>query len=227
MSEGPREVDPSNLDDTVADVEVDAEEASPLEVLKSRAPTRPPAQEEPPKKAQSPRAQRPPPERMSDTVVDGAARRKADEVDLTNIFDRLTGGGEDNPLARYDPEAGRTNVAVKLREATAAVSTAVKGAVTTAFLTPFGRLLMACAIGLAGIALTIAAITIRDRWIIGAAAVVGPLGALLVYWRYQAWLGHKRYIFRLLETLGEDMSAFDPRLIYRRGGETPKRKRRR
>ena len=38
----------------------------------------------------------------------------------------------------------------------------------------------------------------------------------MVYWRYQVWLGHKRYMYRLLESLGEDVSDFDPRKVYRK-----------
>jgi hypothetical protein len=68
---------------------------------------------------------------------------------------------------------------------------------------------------LAGIALAIAAATLQDwGWII-AAGVVTPLGSVLMYLRYQAWLGHKRYLYRLLETLGEDVSDFDFQKRYR------------
>src|SRR5207253_11266499 len=134
---------------------------------------------------------------------------------------------EENPLGRYDPEAGKGDVAVKLSAAAEAVAEAVKGVAVGAFSTPFGRLILSIFVALAGVALVIAAITIQDRWMIGAAAVVAPLGLLLVYLRYQAWLGHKRYIYRLLESLGEDVSDFHPDQVYRKTKVTSAKRRRR
>jgi hypothetical protein len=68
---------------------------------------------------------------------------------------------------------------------------------------------------LAGIGLCIAAVTFQNwPWIV-AAGIVLPLGGFLMYLRYQAWLGHKRYMYRLLETLGEDVSDFQPHKMYR------------
>jgi hypothetical protein len=136
------------------------------------------------------------------------------DVALDEILDRVEASSDTSSLTRYDPEAGHTNVSVKIRAATEAIRNSVN--------TPFGKLMSASVIGLAGLSLAIAAFTLQTMpWII-AAAVVAPVGGLLVYWRYQAWLGHKRYMYRLLETLGEDVTDFDPRKVYRKIGSTKK-----
>lgn len=138
------------------------------------------------------------------------------DVALEDVLDRVEASSDTSSLSRYDPEAGHTNVAVKIRAATEAIRNSVS--------TPFGKLMSASVLGLAGISLAIAAITFQTMpWII-AAAIVAPVGGLLVYWRYQAWLGHKRYMYRLLETLGEDVTDFDPRKMYRKIGTTKKPK---
>jgi hypothetical protein len=131
--------------------------------------------------------------------------------DIDDIYDKPEAAYDTASLSRFDPERGKQNVAIKIR----AVTEAVRNTVTT----PFGKLLLAIIFGLAGVTLTIAAITLRDTPYIVAAIIVAPIGFLLVYWRYQAWLGHKRYMYRLLETLGEDVSDFDPRRVYRRAGK--------
>jgi hypothetical protein len=210
MAKDPGEVDPSQLHDTVADEEVAPEEGP------EAAATPPPA----PRRAPPDFDRKWHPEQLQETMAEGPAiaggRRKSDnDVDLSRIFDRLT-GGEQEPVARYDPEAGRTNVAVKISAATEAMAQAVKGVASSAIYTPFGRLILSTVIALAGISLAIAAVTIQDTWMIVAAALVCPLGLFLVYSRYQAWLGHKRYMYRLLETLGEDVSEFDPGKRFRR-----------
>jgi hypothetical protein len=146
-------------------------------------------------------------------------------VDLARIFDRAT-RTEENPAGRHDPEAGKGDVAVKLAVSTEAVAHVVKGAVSGTFTTPFGRLILSILVALAGVGLTIAAFTLQDRWIITAAAIVAPIGLVLVYWRYQAWLGHKRYMYRLLETLGEDVSGFRPDQAFRRTGVRNSKRRR-
>ena len=137
---------------------------------------------------------------------------------VDDIFDRPDPTADAAALTRFDPERGKQNVAIKIR----AVTQAVRSTITT----PFGKLLLAIVFGLAGISLTIAALTLRDTAYIVAAIIVAPVGGLLVYWRYQAWLGHKRYMYRLLESLGEDVSDFDPRRIYRRVGGKSSSKRR-
>lgn len=104
--------------------------------------------------------------------------------------------------AQYDPEAGRSNVSVRIQ--------AVRHVVRAATVTPFGRLVIVIPLALAAIALTIISITMQETWMIIAAFITAPIAAFLVYRRYQAWLGHRRYMYRLLETLGEDVSDFDP-----------------
>lgn len=145
-----------------------------------------------------------------------ATASKVADVALDEILDRVEASSDTSSLTRYDPEAGHTNVSVKIRAATEAIRNSVS--------TPFGKLLTAIVVGLAGLSLAIAAITLQTTpWIV-AAAIVAPVGGLLVYWRYQAWLGHKRYMYRLLETLGEDVTDFDPRKMYRKIGATKKPK---
>jgi type IV secretory pathway VirB2 component (pilin) len=160
---------------------------------------------------------------MEETAADmdapAAAPDEAD-VDLNRIYDRpeAVAAADAASLARYDPEAGRTSVAVKVR----AVTQAVRNTVAT----PFGKLVVTLPIILLGISLTIAAVTIQDLPYIIAAVLVMPVSLFLTYWRYQVWLGHKRYLYRLLETLGEDVSDFDPHRMYRKAGKRmAKRKR--
>lgn len=136
-------------------------------------------------------------------------------TDLDDIFDRpeelVTGS-----TAEYDPEAGRTNVAIKIQ--------AVRQVVRSATSTPFGRLMVSIPVALAGLTLSIMAVTLQELWMIISACLITPLGAFLVYQRYQAWLGHKRYMYRLLESLGEDVSGFDPLKANRRIGKALHRK---
>ncbi len=134
------------------------------------------------------------------------------EVALDEVFDKPDAAADTASLTRFDPERGKQNVAIKIR----AVTDAVRNTITT----PFGKLILSIVVALAGTTLTIAAITLKDTPYIVAAIIVAPVGALLVYWRYQAWLGHKRYMYRLLESLGEDVSDFDPRRMYRRANTT-------
>ena len=141
------------------------------------------------------------------------------DVALDEVFDKPDPAADAASLTRFDPERGKTNVAIKIR----AVTEAVRNTITT----PFGKLMLSIAVALVGVTLTIAAITLKDTPYVIAAIVLTPVGALLVYWRYQSWLGHKRYMYRLLESLGEDVSEFDPRRIYRRAGTTTTTKKRR
>lgn len=163
------------------------------------------------------------PSLLSDTVADEEVQAdeapKDREVELDSIFDRPTSGIETASLSRFDPEAGRGDVAIKIK----AVTIAVKNTIAT----PFGKLILTVPVFLAGVSLTIAAITFKDTpWVV-AAAVVMPVGLVLAYWRYQAWLGHKRYMYRLLETLGEDVSEFDAAKVFRRASDKALERRKR
>lgn len=163
-------------------------------------------------------------ETAADVEVDEAGESgeaAADEdVDLNRIYDRpeVAAAADAASLYRFDPEAGRTSVAVKVKVVTQALRNSVS--------TPFGKLVVVLPVLLLGISLTIAAINLRDMpWIV-AAGLVMPVSLALVYWRYQVWLGHKRYMYRLLETLGEDVSDFDPHKIYRKAGSRAVKRRR-
>jgi hypothetical protein len=163
------------------------------------------------------------PSLLSDTVADEEVEAdeapKDREVELDSIFDRPAAGIETASLSRFDPEAGRGDVAIKIK----AVTIAVKNTIAT----PFGKLILTVPVFLVGVALTIAAFTFKDTpWIV-AAGVVMPIGLVLAYWRYQSWLGHKRYMYRLLETLGEDVSEFDPAKVFRRASDKAMERRKR
>jgi hypothetical protein len=146
---------------------------------------------------------------LDDTVAEeDAALPDDEEVRLDGILDRPQTAVADASLERYDPEAGRTSVAVKVK----AVHEAVRNSIST----PFGKMILAIPVFLAGIALSIAAITLQETGWIVAAAIVMPLGSFLAYHRYQVWLGSKRYMYRLLESLGEDVSEFSPHEANRR-----------
>jgi hypothetical protein len=137
-------------------------------------------------------------------------------VEVEDIFDRSEQQSTAS-AAPYDPEAGRTNVAVKIQAASQVVRSAAS--------TPFGKLVLAIPVGLAAITLTILAIVDQTLWICIAAGIVVPIAGWLLYARYQAWLGHKRYMYRLLETLGEDVSDFDSGQTFRRIGKSMNRRR--
>ena len=152
---------------------------------------------------------------LDETVSDlDPALPTEEDVQLDRILDRPQ-TALDPSLYRYDPEAGRTNVAVKVKAVTEAVGNTLK--------TPFGKLLYTIPVFLAGVGLSIAAVTYQTWAWVGPAAFVMPLGAALAWWRYQAWLGSKRYMFRLLETLGEDVSDFEMHKRYRKAGKRPRR----
>jgi hypothetical protein len=154
---------------------------------------------------------------LDETVSDlDAVEPSDDEVQLDKILDRPQ-SATDVSLTRYDPEAGRMDVAVKIKAATEAVKNTIKS--------PFGKLLLVVPIFLVGVWLAIEAVTYQTWAWIGPAAVVFPLGSVLVYIRYQAWLGSKRYMYRLLESLGEDVSDFDYRQQLRRVGKPVKARR--
>jgi hypothetical protein len=126
----------------------------------------------------------------------------AADIDLTEVYDRPE-KTEDASLKRYDPEAGKMGLAVKIR--------AVRQQVNT----PFGRLVLALAVNLASACLVIYTIAFPIWPLIVAAAIVVPACGWLLWVRYQQWLGYKRYMYRLLETLGEDVSDWNMEQTYR------------
>jgi hypothetical protein len=153
---------------------------------------------------------------LQDSRASGAmSASDLQRVEVEEIFDRpeqqVVGS-----TAVYDPEAGRTNVAVKIQ--------AVRRVVSSATATPFGRMVLTIPVVMVGIVLTITALVHQQLWVCIAAGVVTPLGLWMLYARYQAWLGHKRYMYRLLETLGEDVSDFDASSTYRRVGRSMSRR---
>jgi hypothetical protein len=113
-------------------------------------------------------------------------------------------GHEVVDLDRLDPEAGTMSVARLVRRQ---VKRATK--------TPGGQLVLSVPIGLVGIALAILAIVHQTTPLIVAAAIVAPPSLIAWIVLYRRWLGQKRYAYRLLESLGEDVSDFTPDQMYR------------
>src|SRR5690606_2622326 len=98
---------------------------------------------------------------LLDSRAGGAmTEEELERVEVDEIFDRpdqVVGS-----TAQYDPEAGRTNVAIKIQ--------AVRQVVRSATSTPFGRLIIALPIGLAGVTLTIVALIMQTLYMTIAAA---------------------------------------------------------
>lgn len=131
-----------------------------------------------------------------------AAGDSALDIDLEQVYDRPQ-RTDDASLKRFDPEAGKMGLAVKIR--------AVRQQVNT----PFGRLVLALVLNLASACLVIYTIAFPIWPLIVAAAIVVPACGWLLWVRYQQWLGYKRYMYRLLETLGEDVSDWNMEQTYR------------
>ncbi|MCC6660570.1 MAG: hypothetical protein IT437_06755 [Phycisphaerales bacterium] len=126
-------------------------------------------------------------------------------VDYRGSFDRVH-QRETGALDRFDPEAGKMGLGTRIQ-------LAVRASVRS----PFGRFIVAILLGLVGVSLAIVALTFQTVPLYVAAGVLTPASLVYLYIRYQQWLGHKRYLFRLLETLGEDVSDFDINRRYRGG----------
>lgn len=142
------------------------------------------------------------------TVADAPALRSparapapADaEVDLDRVYDRVSTPPTNVTIALNDDEAGRSRVGGELKR-----TQQVRAAVGSAF----GRLLQALALTMLAASLAIFA-AFDQRWIwIAPAAIALPLTLWLTTRRYHAWLGHRRYMYRLLDTLGEDVSGLE------------------
>ncbi len=154
----------------------------------------------------------PGPDALGETKVDleaqaedsaaGSAADSALDIDLDQVYDRPQ-RTDDASLKRYDPEAGKMGLAVKIR--------AVRQQVNT----PFGRLVLALVLNLAAVCLAIYTFAFPVWPLIAASAIVVPACGWLLWARYQQWLGYKRYMYRLLETLGEDVSDWNMERTYR------------
>lgn len=131
----------------------------------------------------------------------------APEVDYRGAFDRVH-QRETGALGGFDPEAGKMGLGTRIQKV-------VRASVRS----PFGRFIVAIVLGLGGVSLGIVALTFQTVPLFIAAGILTPASLVYLYLRYQQWLGHKRYIFRLLETLGEDVSDFDMNRRYRGGAK--------
>lgn len=134
---------------------------------------------------------------LGETPADGLAA-----IDLERVFDRAS--TLEGRLDRFDPEAGKMGLATRIHRA-----------VRARMGSHGGRLVIALFLALGGASLVILALEFQTWALIVAASLGAPLTLILLYVRYQQWLGHKRYMYRLLESLGEDVSEFDPGKIYR------------
>jgi hypothetical protein len=130
-------------------------------------------------------------------------REPPDAVDMNRVFDRAE-SKYSGALDRYDPEAGKMGLGTRIRRAVRARAAS-----------PFGRFVVAIVLAMAGAALAIVAAVFPEWPLIVSAGIFFPASLAYLYVRYQQWLGHKRYIYRLLETLGEDVSDFDLERRYR------------
>lgn len=145
---------------------------------------------------------------LGETKVDLDAQDDGDEapdVDLNEVYDRPPPQRtEDASLRRFDPEAGKMGLGVRIR------------AVRQRIDTPFGRFVIAFPLNLAALSLGIYTVAFPNWPLIVASALVIPACGWLLWWRYQQWLGHKRYMYRLLETLGEDVSDWNMDQTFRK-----------
>ena len=70
----------------------------------------------------------------------------------------------------------------------------------------FTKLLIMTGLLMASIAMAILAAILHDLWLIITASVMFPVFSVLWYKAYAQWQANKRFGFRLLESLGEDVS---------------------
>ena len=155
-------------------------------------------------------ARRASPDTEEDDDIDLLADTVAEEVDLGDpapldedpTYDDIY-AHDVVALDHTDPEAGRMGVARRVRQ------------VRKAAATPGGRMVTAVPLTLTGITLAIFALTRQTTPFVAAAAIVTPIALVWQYLCFQRWLGAKRYAYRLLESLGEDVSDFTPDQMYR------------
>lgn len=139
---------------------------------------------------------------LADTVADEFVVDEEPRKGDGQAFDRLF-GHEIVSLDEIDPEAGQLSVAQRVRLARVAART------------PGGRLVTATPPLFVGIALGIFAVVHQTTPLIVAAGIVTPITLLWWILCYRSWLGHKRYGYRLLESLGEDVSDYSASEKYR------------
>lgn len=119
-------------------------------------------------------------------------------------FDSIQAGTADPLLADEDPEAGYQNVR-DIRSAKKAIASSG------------GQFVIGLIIGLFGLGMAVyaAAQASMDSTgsliMLAAAAIIAPVSAWWAHRKYRQWLQHKTYLYRLLESLGEDVSELKPR----------------
>ncbi|MEL7472176.1 MAG: hypothetical protein AAGK04_02580 [Planctomycetota bacterium] len=119
-------------------------------------------------------------------------------------FDVLQGGVGSSTHEDHDPEAEYMNVR-DIRSAKQAV------------MSTGGQFVLGLVVGLAGIGLAIYAVaqvsgnSTESLIMLGIAVVIAPISTWWAHKKYKQWLQRKTYLYRLLESLGEDVSDLHPR----------------
>jgi|GEM_PF-3443353 len=145
---------------------------------------------------------------LADTVVDVDALEEEDEAEAVLTPQRSErpqspfvpiGEHEIAGLDRLDPEWGKYDVSRRI--------TSLRQAVETSF----AQMIFAGIAALVALAVALLAASWQTRALIIAASVLCPPTFVWVYIQWRRWLERKRFLFRLLETLGEDTTGIDPR----------------
>ena len=156
---------------------------------------------------------------LADTVADLDAIAEDDTMGDQIVFERPPepappqspfvpiGEHEIAGLDLIDPEWGQYDVSRRI--------TSIRKAVETSF----AQMLVAGVMALAALAIALLAATWQTNELIGLAAVTCPPTFYFTYKRWRRWLAHRRFMFRLLETLGEDTTGIDPRTRRQRKAE--------
>lgn len=131
-------------------------------------------------------------------VDEAALDETVADFEVQDSFVEL-GGHDTARIDQIDPELHHVNVRKKLSRAQKTVND------------KFTQLIIAGVASLIGIALALLAITWQTQNIIIAASVVCPPAFFITWSRYNKWVARKNSMYRLLETLGEDVSDLDPR----------------
>jgi len=120
------------------------------------------------------------------------------DLELDESFVEL-GGHDAARIDEIDPELHHHSVRKKRRRAKKVVET------------KFTQMIVAGVASLVGIAFALLAMTWQSQNIIIAACIICPPAFWITWVRYQKWVASKNAMFRLLQTLGEDVSGIDPR----------------
>jgi len=134
-------------------------------------------------------------------------KRELADLDQHAAFDTIQAGMADPLLPDDDPEAAYQNVR-DIRSAKKAIASSG------------GQFVIGLVIGLFGLGLAVYAAaqasmdSTNSLLMLAAAAIIAPVSTWWAHRKYKQWLHRKTYLYRLLESLGEDVSDLRP---HRRG----------